>query len=101
MVVFTVFGISYVYILNKSGDKSLPCGTQAEIESRMILNRLIEMQMYSQRGKIRLLNSRELEGIILICIGGHRAKLYHTLGSHLEKFLGNIFSFQIKFEFYQ
>jgi hypothetical protein len=32
MVVFVVFGISDVYILNKSGDKSFPWGTPAEIE---------------------------------------------------------------------
>jgi len=31
MVVFAVFGISDVYMLNKSGDKSLSCGTPAEI----------------------------------------------------------------------
>jgi len=32
MVVLAVFGISDVHILNKSGDKSLPCGTPADIE---------------------------------------------------------------------
>jgi hypothetical protein len=49
--------------------------------------------MYDRGGKIGLLDSRELGGVILTYIGGHRAKLYRKLGPHLEKILGSILYF--------
>ncbi|KAL4112719.1 hypothetical protein QTP88_016455 [Uroleucon formosanum] len=65
MVVFAVFGISDVYILNKSGDKSLPYGIPAEIESRRILSRPVELKMYDHRVYVLLPGKKEIAYIKL------------------------------------
>lgn len=66
------------------------------LESKKILSLLVELQMYDHSGKIGLLDSMMLGGIILINKEGHRATFYQRLGPHLGKLRGSILYFQMK-----
>lgn len=69
------------------------------MESKRILSSLVELQMCNRGGKIELWDSMVLGGIILICRGCHRARLYQTLGPHLGKPWGSFFIYKWSFNF--
>lgn len=90
----------YIYKTNWATNH-LPVEHWQRFESKKIQSLLVELQMYSHKGKNRLLDNMMLRGIILIYKENHHARLYQMLGPHLRKLRGSILYFEIKYEFYQ